>query len=210
LTKLAPKPLEGPFRSLADFCATQRQGNRRGDPLICDEQRPPITSGLSHLGATSAFRQVELFTVASGTQCGLGLRTSAGWFVDGETVGCEWPGKRAIEIKELRVEGGVLVLRWVRRSRFSVNKQTLDEESEQMLLCGIGPSGKPSCTPAIPLRVDETRGGKSIEAKVDLTLGPNSTLELSGDSETFRRLVGGGWMAERLAPELGRRRIGFP
>src|SRR5690606_26880819 len=97
----------------------------------------------------------------------LAFKTQGGWFVSQEVAYVYNPGAfgifQGLEGQELVlrdvIPGGTpeVLFRFVHHGHDSnmAGAEQLDSSFERLVVCGIGPSGKPSCTNPIPLRSKE-------------------------------------------------------
>lgn len=168
-----PVPLAGPFATLKAFCAGHKTID--GDTHPCDPDAP--LSADVYDGPTAIARgQAPILearilwapgapglSLEAEVLIHLAIRTDQGWFVSQPVVDIYNPGAfgihaslkaTALELADL-VAGGAPELRY----RFTLDHYDSDmgiNEYEQdidtsLVLCGIGASGKPSCTGAILL-----------------------------------------------------------
>jgi hypothetical protein len=165
--------LRGPFRSREAWCAdlAARLQSTSGEPdhaLGCATHAPIVTRGPTTLTASSGITLAEIVAFDDGDRlwgpkCALTLRVAAGWFVAENLVYClaakdnpSIVGTVAIEelawheliVREGESLGAELVVRAsvIRATPGSGNVTTTD-----MFVCGIGATGVPRCTPAIPV-----------------------------------------------------------
>jgi hypothetical protein len=206
LEKVAPKPLAGPFTDLAAYCATQPTENRGGEKLACNTGKLDATGPL-RLDATPPYKDVKIFPAPNG--CTIGIATDAGWFVPEDwNLGCTWP----TVIDELVVREGVLVARWHATDTGVVSEKRVVSERESLVACGIGASGKPSCTPPIPVRLAEVRkGAPHFEAKLDVTIGAGPTIDIAGDLAAMKSpATTANDAADVIGKDTGKHALVFP
>jgi hypothetical protein len=157
----------------------------------------------------------------------LATRTRLGWFIAEDVVSTYNPGAFGItenvEVKELAVRdeipGGApeILFRTVHYrgdSNMSVNE--LEEYvDETLLLCGVGPTDKPSCTRPIPIAFSEHVGLISPElddpsvkhnlrdtkGRLSLHFLPSGELEIKGDPKA---------LPDALKSLLGKHMLRFP
>lgn len=171
---VAPRALLGPFASLAEYCQRSARSACSMDTTPDEttyECRPSLVDSLR--GVTLPYRQVGLlktgclFDPSQGRgnhHYRLVIQTAAGVFVS-SVIATRWQNRRCdsqVQVRELAlrdlVPGGAkeIVLRLQHRSSCVGKGEDLKEEAGEILaLAGLGPSGQPSATAAIPLRVSE-------------------------------------------------------
>ena len=97
--------------------------------------------------------------------CHMALQTDAGWFVVRGVVDCYESGGNWLVVEDVRVAGGVLMVRttnwWEEREAtdIEVDEETGEELAmgheywlgceERLVVCGVAAGNKPSCTPTI-------------------------------------------------------------
>jgi tetratricopeptide (TPR) repeat protein len=145
---LEPRRLEGPFESLAAFCVGLGEGERCAPPAAGEIDGP------LRAPASGALREVAIFVaraddgVDEHAAAYLGLRTAAGWFVSPALFATDDSGRGAM--RTLAFAGGVLrvAAEQTIATRDDLGQRWSDRE-ERLLLCGVGPSGIPRCTPPL-------------------------------------------------------------
>jgi hypothetical protein len=206
LASLAPQPLEGPFADLKAYCATQPTENRRGDKLSCNTGKVGVT-GTTHLAKTGSFKEVTIFPAPNG--CALGIATDAGWFVPSAwNVGCSSP----TTIDELRVQDGMVIVRWHVRATASLGgTKKLVSEVEMEAVCGVGASRKVSCTPVIPVRLAEDLQGKPhYEGKLTIKV-TSGGIDIAGDpAKLTSPATTDAWMTKAIGSDTGYHALRFP
>ncbi len=181
---LAPVPMRGPVDDLNASCG-----------LV--PELAPATPCVVHAGKSlelgAPYLGVQAFRYggqeASGP-CNLAIRTDAGWFVAGAVVDC---GGGVAGSTELEILSAITqrerppVIRLV---QFAMREsQSVEDIVRVVVLCGLGPSGVPSCTPSIPVYasytawdpLNERSGVDTQELTTQYTLDVAGTLALSGD-----------------------------
>lgn len=164
----APRAMAGPYGSLADFCAKQEAAADEDEKLRCVPDPGGPKSGPTHLADAGPFRTVVVFATYSDdtapyTSCNLAVEMGAGWYVDADAFPCHvvhMEGMDDTSVAKLDVEPLVgdhdLVvgisddMEMNVSSATSPNAGTYGRTEESFLVCAIGASGVPSCTPEIP------------------------------------------------------------
>jgi tetratricopeptide (TPR) repeat protein len=165
------KPLAGPFAGLDKFCAAERK-SKGGDyaTFLCDAEsgEKGELTGPTEAPAQGPYTAVKIFGSSGGyfadAPFGLGdasyylaIKTKDGWYVFTDFAYVYNPGAFGIheslevttlEIKDV-VPGGApeIVVRYEHSrgdSDLGLNEYQQDE-SEMLMVCGVGASGKPSC-----------------------------------------------------------------
>jgi hypothetical protein len=155
---LQPRPLAGPFPTLAGYCAAQRKAMKDPD-LECSLDRPRNECAVRNRASTqqiAPFLDVKMISV--GYSCELAIRTARGWFVDE----VDWiAGDRdstEISAPEVSASGPgatpqVLVrvnhARWWHENDENITEWLTCQNS--VLICGVGASGAPTCMLPLPL-----------------------------------------------------------
>lgn len=181
----AAEPLEiratdGPYASLAEYCAAAVAAAQQKDPesdaecwLLDDEsmaeQNQELLGGV--LVPTGAVTLAAPFPTARfvavgfmGAECRLALETSGGWYVASLGFSCGDTDNRTsskLGVDELAVRDALpggqpeLVARLnERESRSNMDNDGLDieDDTDYLVLCGVGASGRPSCTRPLAVR----------------------------------------------------------
>lgn len=173
-------PLDGPVASIEDWCNSQKAGqcdlhNHVLDPDP-DSSQPSDPQSPWQPGRHSPWEEMRVFVVqAKVMECALGVRTARGWFV-GRIMDCSTAGypRHAFTVKLEDViasaQGDELQLdlssvegyrTWDPVSRSSAYTES---EFEALVVCGLGPSGIPHCTPSIQLTTPNEDAGSSEDA----------------------------------------------
>jgi hypothetical protein len=163
--------LRGPFATREAWCADLASRLRAEDqdaPIGCAAHTPIVTSGPTRLTATTGITVAELVAYDTGDliwgpKCALVLRVARGWFVAEDLIRCLADPDRGSIVRSVAIDelawqdvvtragealGPELVLRATMvRSTPSAGEVTATD----MFVCGLGPSGVPRCTPAIPV-----------------------------------------------------------
>ena len=104
----------------------------------------------------------------------------------------------------------VAVIRVVRTSSLATVAGPYQEELEQLIACGVGPSQKPTCTPAFTIRRKET-GTKAQDAALAVTIGADHTIDVTGDPAALTSANTGDTSdTTKMAGALGRHALVFP
>ncbi|MCH9686653.1 MAG: tetratricopeptide repeat protein [Deltaproteobacteria bacterium] len=225
----AVRGLQGPYGSLAELCAEERRLSADQRPAIDADTFSCLhdaSQGLagpavdvprrSRLPAPwTAIRFIETQPSAFGVRIHAALRTEQGWFVLPDTAVLsrgtpgmeERPTALSAHSEEL-VGGGAaeMVLEVETQWKHHDGGTELESERHRVeFLCGIGPSGRPSCTGAIPRATDARRRarGRVLHTRwaVDREIEAGTTLILGGDPEK---------LDEPAAALLGRHGLSFP
>ncbi len=162
---LAPRPVSGPFPDLDAACATLQFYEAGG---TCDAPRIDGPRRLEHPPAPLG--EVRIISDAPSTEggeswasCRLALRTDAGWFLSA-LADCEQSKWQHTEIRALEAgppdaDGRPTVV-W--RHRVKSGDRGWDRDgrryavwvtTDSTMICGVGASGTPACTPWIPVSV---------------------------------------------------------
>jgi tetratricopeptide (TPR) repeat protein len=173
-------PLDGPVASIEDWCNSQKAGqcdlhNNVLDPDPDSSQRSDPQSPWQP-GRHSPWQEMRVFVVqAETTECALGVRTARGWFV-GRVMDCStaaYPRHAFnVELEDViaSAQGDELQLdlssvegyrTWDPETRSSAYAES---EFEALVVCGLGPSGTPHCTPSIQLTTPDKDAGSSENA----------------------------------------------
>lgn len=174
---LSPRPLAGPYKTLDAFCAASTA--RDGVPVKCAPQAPmeetyegpKDTPGKGPILEARVLWTSEQDTPLpdASVSIHLGIRTREGWFVSSPVGGTYNPGAFGIyesivattlEIGDV-VPGGAPELTY----RFTHDRHDSDmglnevesSKTKHLVICGIGKSGKPSCTSAVPTEGEASR-----------------------------------------------------
>jgi hypothetical protein len=162
------RELAGPYRTLDDYCAdaTRRAREKLGDrepemPLGCQKAVAFVDEGPEHAGTASLvpFRYDD---GGFGTRCALVIPIGDKLWADDDAMPCRpddgGSGYDRITVEQLEwrevvaeapgpeLELGVMLERTTAGNGHIVE--------EYLTTCGIGASGRPRCTPAIPVSLD--------------------------------------------------------
>jgi hypothetical protein len=149
--------LEGPYATIDAYCKDKPHIDEEGYATRCEQE--PLWTGKRKLAAPAApFEEARLFVVEGlDPHCQLGIRTGKRWYVLPEAVRCL--GDRAkssltTKVTTFAIEDGRLVVDAVYdQSTHDYSPEDYEvSHFEIRILCGIGPSGAPSCTRELPIR----------------------------------------------------------
>lgn len=221
--------LQGPYAKLGELCGEERtlaEAAGEGDPTEAFQCLTDATKGLhadavevsrgkAMLGPWRGLRFVETRPSAFAVRYHAALRTDEGWFVlpdvavlsRGTAGTTESVTRLAARAESLFVGGGSQVVLEVETHWVVAEGGTeLESETHRVeLLCGVGPSGIPSCTGALPRAMQTHRRDAGEDAStrwaVDRTVLPEGMVVLEGDPEE---------LDAPAASVLGTHRIVFP
>jgi len=173
MSALAITPMQGPFASIEDFCASARKA-ASGKPFQCevDSDKQGEIGRVSFAGkAHGPYLGVQGVWTAENEngadwfpykEYHLALQTKEGWFVTGGLAGENNPGAFGIsgQLEPTRLDfedvgpGGAHEVLFgltnhIADSDLGLNEASMSKD-KLLVVCGIGASGKPSCTGAIP------------------------------------------------------------
>jgi tetratricopeptide (TPR) repeat protein len=235
---LGVRPIKGPVVSLEAFCEDVKK-RALPQPVRCDagakdlgeayrgpssvpKPAPPYLTVRVIASAMGAGDGGEAPAIGGGeTSYHLAIRTKVGWFVMEDAASTYNPGAfgitESVEVKELwlrdALPGGApeLFFRSVHyRGDSNLGVNELEEYvDETLLVCGIGPSERPSCTRPIPVSWSEHIGLispdmdepgvkhalKDVKGSLSAAFSPaDGQLEITGDVKTvpeaWRGLIG--------------------
>jgi tetratricopeptide (TPR) repeat protein len=164
---LAPAPLPGPFADLGDWCEAQNQRSP-DSPVTCDATRSGLAAGPDVIASPprplQEVRLVAMTGALDDVTCLLALRTAAGWWLH-DGIPCETPSPGGRDwAAALALAGDDSAGRGSREARivgrFLLSYAQDDDAAvddgdapgghqceEVVVVCGVGRSGRPSCTP---------------------------------------------------------------
>jgi hypothetical protein len=169
----APRPLAGPFRSIADWCAQIPPPKDGEDPTTClPTYAPLVTRGPTRIDRAELVPFAE--RAIAGPTCALAIQREGQYWIDTETeLAClPWPGHHSIYIT-IAVEelawrdvirsapsgeaiGPELVLAVAsHRHTATIN---VDVSFSNEIVCGVGTSEHVACTPPIPMTSETVIG----------------------------------------------------
>lgn len=184
---LGPRPLLGPFSTLTDYCdqytPSRALAEAQRDRLECDPQ-PSVLLGKSSapFAAAQIFEvRVPIATTTGGDDrpesylafCQLGLRVGSSWYVRADLYDCSAHTDSARPASLAMVPGsGGSVLRVDFHEILAERHE--ESRSSALLVCGVGSSGRPSCTPQIVYAYLHEEPGQAKELQAQ-------TVELSAE-----------------------------
>lgn|GEM_PF-6900225 len=208
-----PHPLDGPVASIAAWCAANK------------DESCHLTDGAVHFSLPKPQGQwlaVEVFTVGESPEdCAVGVRTKRGWFV-GRLMSCkESEFRHGVEISvtlidrvpsavgpelEIEAKGTDSMKDYDEEAGHSVC--CLDADFKSFVVCGIGASGTPHCTPDIDLYPSLDAPKNASDTKLAATWANDELVLIRDDGKPIDD------KKPRLAPSLkataGRHRLVFP
>lgn len=224
--------LQGPYGKLGELCQEERllaEAAGEGDdaePFACLSDAAKglyadavdVATDRSLPSPWKALRFVETRPNAWSVRLHAALRTDGGWFVlpDVATLGRGTPGTtesvtrlsaHAEPLFGVGGSAGVAEVVLEVETRWAVAEEGKELESETHrveFLCGLGPSGIPACTGALPRATVARRHGPGEESTrwtVERRATPEGLLMLEGDRDA---------LDEPAAAVLGAHRIAFP
>jgi tetratricopeptide (TPR) repeat protein len=159
---IAPVELVGPFPTLEAYCAAVAQAEPE-EPCRTSADDVPT---LPKVTLEKPYQQLAMLQTGFAQSCSLAIRTAAGWFVHEEFAECRLMGSRwdrsvsfdSVTLREV-VAGGSKELILEMQTDETFNDTPPDAKDDEMvistehtrglLICGVGASGKPSCTPEV-------------------------------------------------------------
>ncbi|HEX3478876.1 MAG TPA: tetratricopeptide repeat protein, partial [Kofleriaceae bacterium] len=223
-------PLQGPVASLEPWCTQQGERCGPSDVTIVAALADPDPSQKPDPawppGQHAPWDELRIFvSQVHETECVVGLRTKRGWFVDRipDCAAAHYSGHEAEVQLDDAIAGAEgnelqLVLRsfdpyrtWDPASQHSAYAT---EDHEAVLVCGLGPSGIPHCTPSIGListddATPESGGLAPSWAHGLLVLDPVADPWHDADAEPSP-CRDGCVLPARLRELAGRHRVSFP
>jgi hypothetical protein len=193
----SPRALTGPIASIEEWCRRQP----KSEPcLTVDEAKPTSASPFKPAAPLLGGRWVVTGNSEEKT-ARLALQTAAGWFVSAPAGD---PGLFVRPV-ELVTRAGTpplvaarVVTTWNASNNPEGNGRWQLHCQENLLMCGVGPSGTPSCTPAIPARDGECEDPEKPfdwSYSLDVNVRPDGQLEITAPkgaklTANARRAVG--------------------
>ncbi len=147
--KMTAQPMAGPFKKLKAYCAGLDDPTKT---LKCKPKRP----GTQRVEALPPYKKVRLFFTSKGIEqtLVLAIKTDAGWFTHEVPWAINGEGKIfSTKLRKVRiidaVPGGTpeveLRSTWIGVEQGKDGLADAPTKHKQRRVCGIGPSGKPSC-----------------------------------------------------------------
>jgi len=175
----APQPLEGPYGAIDDYCRAIARPSVEGDasdqcgfPDGVPTEGPVelTTATIPYAGAKVVFTR-RPDDPGPMVYCSVAIHTTGGWYVSGPgSIFCGGPlgsgvsssvSKKRVTVEDFVMGGSSeLVFRYARRTVIHSIDQTptggrsfgtFSRDEEDVVVCGLGPSGWPSCTPPFPV-----------------------------------------------------------
>ena len=206
LAALELSTLDGPYASIRAYCAKKTPDDLAdsGTLIQCDTQA--MFDGKKRLAAPAPpFDEARIFVIEGlDPHCQLGVRTGKQWYVLHEAVRCL--GERAkstlvskvtmLELSDWQPGGTPeLVLRAVYdQSLEGYSPQDFDRTHfETLIVCGVGPSGVPSCTRELPVKGKNEEivlRKKPVVTTFEVaTLAAPDQITISGDTSTLDKYL---------------------
>lgn len=207
-----PEPLDGPYATIDKWCKKQDSGCRLNEEAS-------VTATLAQPQAP--WKEARVFTVGSlPEECVLAVRTSRGWFF-GKPATCREDVFRrdvtaALAEKDVLAAPGPELLLTLQGTdamkdydeNLGHSVCCLEVELSQLVICGIGPSQVPTCTPAINLMPPLDAGKGTVESGLRARYANDEIILERSDGKSIED------QKSRLAPTLretaGRHRVVFP
>lgn len=226
----AVRRLQGPYARLGELCQQERalsEAAGEGDgttefACLPDAAKGSFAAAVEVVASPSpaspwkALRFVETRPSPYAVRVHAALRTDEGWFAlpDVAALSRGTPGttesatRLGARVEPLGAQGALGVVlevetRWV----VTAGSAELESETHRVeFLCGVGPSGVPSCTGALPRASQARRRGTSGEVEqsewaVSRLVTPEGLLVLEGDRDA---------LDEPVAAVLGEHPVAFP
>jgi Tetratricopeptide repeat len=207
---IAPAALAGPYPSLDAYCAAFTK--EQDEPCVLDRASAPK---LPELKLEAPYRELAVLLTGYDQHCTLAIRTGAGWFIDEYVTECRemgghWERFVDVEAAALRdlVAGGAKELTLELETSEWFNETPEDaaddemvvtnEKSRWLMVCGVGASGTPSCTPTVLVSWSRDENeGFALEPRFD-------------DGAVVLRVKQGGSHVEGSIGVLGKHPLRFP
>lgn len=193
----SPRALTGPIASIDEWCRRQP----KSDPCLnLDEANPTRATPFKPTAPLLGGRWVVTGNAEEKT-ARLALQTAAGWFVSppaGEPGLFVRPVELANRAGTPALVAARVVTTWNAANNAEGNGRWQLHCQENLLMCGVGPSGTPSCTPAIPARDGDCGDPEKAfdwSYSLDVTVRPDGQLEITAPkgaklTANARRAVG--------------------
>jgi tetratricopeptide (TPR) repeat protein len=189
----APKPMKGPFASLAEFCKTVEvppKGWSKED-CQCDWEKPIWDAAAAKAALAPPYQAARVFenNCVDDPEENLALKLKDGWYVAPEVGFRNWGGHCENEIDEpgLAWENGKrwLVLGTGQSSECWSNHEDWNSmwTTTWMTIVAIGPSGRPSATPRLATtNHQETNDEVNTDVALDVEFG-DGVIEVKGKAD---------------------------
>ncbi|MSP60968.1 MAG: tetratricopeptide repeat protein [Myxococcales bacterium] len=168
---LVPQPANGPFPSLTAWCDDLVK--RPGRAARCRAEERPAAFGPVVLATPAPpFLEARLVAAGEGAEgyCHLALRTASGFWVVEEVLPCGAPGS-FVQSLDFSTHGSGNATRITLRLLLASDNHDCsaaegeggvhaDRRSceERLVVCGVGPSGVPNCTPPMLIAESDSCG----------------------------------------------------
>ncbi len=174
---IATRPMRGPMRKLSSLCddvsAPDRVCAVVPGKALADPPRP-ISEATTFVLSVGANRKTALAAAERSARqdCGFAVRTRRGWYADLNLAHCSRAtATRVVEIGAIDARDGRPAVRVVFEAEY---RRGPDRYVDRALsVCGIGASGDPSCTIAVPFAsTSESHDGiamRRASVEVDVT-----------------------------------------
>jgi hypothetical protein len=211
LDPFKPQALAGPFKSIDGYCKTQK--NELGDEYTCKCGKDDKPSPLSAAKPYEAFEWVKRrCTIESSeiatTTYGFAAKVGGGWYV-GQLAETD-EARRCyddVDTQGMRVESGHPVFRLAEHGGCVGGMLSTDFTEDQIVVVGVGASGKPSATPSIIVtrHEEETEISNDPNAKGKVNVDVKLELSWTKDGIELKGKTKGG-----DASMVGKHALAFP
>ena len=150
----SPRALLGPVASLEDWC----HGRPKADPCISIDEANAKAATLAKPAPPLVEGRWLVTGNAEEKTARLALRTAAGWFISrpiGESGLLVRPVEIVPHMSAPKLVTAKVVTTWNASDNPDGNGRWQQHCQENLVVCGVGPSGTPSCTRAIAARDGE-------------------------------------------------------
>jgi hypothetical protein len=195
LDPFKPQALAGPFKSIDDYCKPKRTKPTGDDPETCE-----CSDGKAATGSTKPFEALTWVTrkCEAGdhimTNYDLAAKVGGSWYVaEVAETDANFHCDNDVDSQTIKIEGGRGVFRLSEHGGCMRGEYSSDFTEDQLVVVGIGSSGKPSATPAIIVgrheesaELDENGEPKKTTVSVDTALAVTWTkdgLEMKGKTK---------------------------
>lgn len=207
-----PQPLDGPYATVEAWC-------KKKDSECHFKEEASVTSELAQ--PQPPWKEARVFTAGSSPEeCVLAVRTGRGWFF-GQPTYCSdgifrHDVKATLEGKDVLSAAGLELLLTLQGTDAMKDYDDerghsvccLEVELSELVVCGVGPSQVPHCTPAISLMPPLDAGKGTVESGLRARYAGQEIILERSDGKSVED------QKSRLAPTLretaGRHRIVFP
>jgi hypothetical protein len=175
------RALTGPIASIEAWCGRQP----KSEPCVSLDEAGAKRATLDKPTAPLLGGRWVVTGNAEEKTARLALQTAAGWFVSGPAGD---PGLfvRPVELvtragAQALVSARVMTT-WNATDNAQGNGRWQQHCQENLMMCGVGPSGTPSCTPAIPARDGECEDPEKAfdwSYSLDVNVRPDGRLEIT-------------------------------